>query len=101
MQVAEESYRALIEERWEDYLECTAAADSLPAAIRKERIDMLQEYMAMEHEMRGGLLKASAIRDTLVGDDHAFVFLKLQWADSTCEEVMVPMIRVGDGWKIR
>lgn len=99
--VAEAAYEALIAGQWEQYLSLTSTGDSLPRDIRQERIDMLREYMSIEQTLRGGMTAAKALRDTLVDDDNAFVFMELQWADSTKEEIMLPMVRVGDVWRIR
>mgnify|MGYP004450233619 CR=1 FL=1 len=100
-EVAEEFYRALIEERWDDYVSLQSNADSMPSDVRRERIDMVREYMAMEREAHGGLVSAQASSEALIAPDYAFVFLTLQWADSTNEEILLPLVRVGEEWRVR
>lgn len=100
MTSAEYYYNCLIDEDYEAWIDGMLHSETYTDDIRQERIDMLREYLNTENELRGGLKQVKALRDTAC-DNNAFVFLELSYGDSTCEEILVPMILDGETWKMK
>ena len=97
---AEACYRHLIEGRYEQYVGCIAYSDSMTEAYRSQMVDLVAQYAAREKELRGGLVSARAVGDTVSGDVGS-VFLELVFGDSTREEVALPMVKCGEVWKMQ
>ena len=77
-----------------------ADADVMPEAYRREMEALIREYASNLQLQHGSLTAVSAIGDTIAGD-FAHVYLQLSFADSTEEQVGVPMRRVGKEWKMQ
>ena len=69
-------------------------------AYRSQMVDLVAQYAAREKELRGGLVSARAVGDTVSGDV-ASVFLEVTFGDSTREEVALPMVKCGEVWKMQ
>ncbi|MCM1109499.1 MAG: hypothetical protein NC388_10720 [Clostridium sp.] len=86
-----------------DYDYCVDAivyADSMTDDYRSQLKDLLAQYAAREKERTGGPVSVRVLSDTLM-DEVGHVFLEVMYADSTNEEVMLPMIRSGEVWKVQ
>lgn len=100
MAAAEHYYKCLMDSDYNTWIDGTIHSEALTPEIRQERIDMMRQYLHAEQQHRKGLQAAKALRDTIV-EDNAFVFMELQFGDSTSEEILVPMVRVGEIWKMK
>lgn len=80
-----------------DNMQETASMDSCKYA---QFVDLMEQFLHEEKELRGGILDAKAIRDTMV-DSAAMVFLDVQFGDSTVEEIMLPVVYTRGRWWIR
>lgn len=86
-------YNSMVDAMWMDN---PMARDTVPADLRQEYIDLLRQFKA---EMpRGGMLAATALRDSLFDDSLAFVYLDLCFADSTHEEILQPLVFSRGKW---
>ena len=103
-EAAERYYAMLLADNYGGAVDITwmdnpMAQDSIPSDLRQSYIDLLRQFKA---EMpRGGMLSATALRDTLYGDSLAYVFLDLCLADSTHEEVLQPLVFSRGKWWIK
>lgn len=73
-----------------------AAQESYHAIIA----DLMAEHVAAMQARRGGITSFEITRDTIL-DDAAQVFVVLHFADSTTEEIDVPLSRIDDKWQLR
>ena len=98
-------YARLLDDRPAAFLDGKANADSLPDAYREQLIEACVQYMADMVSKHGGLADVAVSpnvgrRDTSLHVTYAF--LLLSYADSTQEEIAVPMVETADGrWLMR
>ena len=83
------------------YLQGLADYDSLPEDYRSQLRDMHLQFLENEKKVRGGLASVKSLRDTLVDDSHAFVFLEVAYGDSTREQISLPLVLTAKGWRLR
>ena len=100
-QAAEQYYSYLIKGDTRAYVRHLHDYDDMSEEYRSQLRDMLLQYLDNERQTHGGLLSAKAVRDTLVDSIHAHVFLDIQFADSTCEQVSLPLVRTENGWLMK
>lgn len=101
MQVAEEYYGMLVRGDVDSYLCGMADYESMPDDYRSQLRDMFLDYLDREQRLKQGLVGVRALRDTLIGSDQAHVFLEVTFADSTREQVTLPLVKTTDGWRMR
>ncbi len=97
---AERCYELLQEKKYDQFVEEIAYSDQMSPEYRQQMQDLIQEHadnMLREH---GKLLSAEATGDSIIGDI-AHVYLQVTYADSTSEEVGVPMICIEGKWKMQ
>ena len=97
---AEESYGYLQKGKYDRFVGEIAYADSMSEDYRAQMVDLVREYTAMLQRQHGELTDVTAIDDTIIGEQ-AHVYLQITFADSTSEEVGVPMVKVGKHWKMQ
>ena len=97
---AETYYGYLVEGKYEDYVRGIAYSDSMTDDYRSQMVDLVSQYAAREKALRGGLVSAKALGDTVSGDV-ASVFLEVVFGDSTREEIALPMVLCGEEWKMQ
>lgn len=97
---AETCYKYLIEGKYEDYIHAIAYNDSMTEDYRSQMVDLVTRYAAREKRQRGGLVSVRALGDTVSGDV-ADVFLEVLFGNGTSEEIVLPMIRCGEEWKMQ
>ncbi|MCR4994087.1 MAG: DUF4878 domain-containing protein [Bacteroidales bacterium] len=67
---------------------------------RAQMIDLVHEFSATEEMCHGKLINVEAVGDTIIGTT-AQVYLQIQYADSTSEEIGLPMVKVDGKWKMQ
>jgi hypothetical protein len=67
---------------------------------RSQMQDLIHEAAERDRRAHGDLISAEAIGDT-IQDEHAHIYLQLTYADSTSEEVGLPMICIDGDWKMQ
>ena len=82
------------------FVDHMADADVMPETYRSEMEDLVSEYADDLQRQHGGITSITALGDTIEGD-FAHVYLQLAFADSTEEQVGVPMRRIEDEWKMQ
>lgn len=99
-QAAEAYYTHLIEGKYDKYVQGIAYSDSMTDDYRRQMELLVAMHAEKQQTLRGGYLSARAVGDTVYGD-LANVFLEITFADSTCEEISVPMICIDGIWKLQ
>lgn len=102
LQAAKGYYDELLAGNYEAFLNGKATADSMPQNYRNQMILVYRNYMEEQKENHGGLHQVIAVRaqrDTTLHFTHAF--LLLHFADSTKEEINIPMVEVKGQWKMK
>ena len=94
------SYEYLQKGKFEKFVSEIAYADSMSDDYRAQMVDLVKEFAASQEMQHGKLVSVEATNDTII-DAMAHVFLQLSYADSTSEEVGVPMVKVGKPWKMQ
>ena len=95
-------YQHLIEGDYEQFLEGREYADSLPDDYRSQLIDSYAQFLAQQTKDRGGIREVSIARAfTDSTQNYTNVLLTLCYADSTSEEIVVPMVERNGRWKMK
>ena len=97
---AERCYEYLQEEKYEKFVGQIAYADSMSEDYRAQMVDLIKEFAATEKQRHGKLTDIRVTGDTIIGEQ-AHVYLQVSYADSTSEEIGVPMVKVGKKWKMQ
>lgn len=101
-QAVKTCYDHLIAGRYDEFVAATAGTDSLPAAYREQLVVNVRQFAALQKSDHGGIGSVEVLRvkiDSLSGQTNAF--LMLCFADSTKEEIVVPMVEHNGRWMMR
>ena len=95
-------YQHLIDGDYEHFVEGRVFADSLPEDYRSQLIDSYSQFLAQQQAARGGIKEVSIARAYTDSTQHyTSVLLTLSYADSTSEEVVVPMVEHNGRWMMK
>ena len=97
---AEYFYSLLANGQGKDYVDNMQEASSMDSCKYVQFVDLMNQFLHEEKELRGGILHAKANRDT-IADSVSMVFLDVQFGDSTREEIMLPVVYTRGRWWIR
>jgi hypothetical protein len=97
---AEYFYELLAKGHSQAYVDNMQEASSMDTAKYSQFVDLMEQFLHEEKELRGGILSATATRDT-ISDSAAVVFMDVLFGDSTCEEVMLPLVYTRGRWWIK
>ena len=97
---AEYFYSLLANGQGKDYVDNMQETSSMDSCKYVQFVDLMNQFLHEERELRGGILHAKANRDTIV-DTVSMVFLDVQFGDSTREEIMLPVVDTRGRWWIR
>ena len=95
-------YENLLHGRYDVFVDGFYRPDSIPSSYRSQLIDNARMYVAQMNDDHHGLARIDLIlatADTARNEGRAF--LLLCFADSTREEVVVPMVRIENLWMMR
>jgi hypothetical protein len=96
----------LIEDDAVRFLECKAGADTLSADYGEQLLAAVRQYQQDMQKKHGGLREVRIAEnpgrcDTFQGSPLVHTFLILCYADSTQEEVIVPMVERDGQWLMK
>ena len=95
-------YENLLHGRYDVFVDGFYRPDSIPSSYRSQLIDNARMYVAQMNEDHHGLARIDLIRATAdTARNEGRAFLLLCFADSTREEVVVPMVRIENLWMMR
>lgn len=97
---AEHFYDMLARGCAHEYVDNMHEAYAMDSCKHAQFVDMMEQFLHEERLSNGGILSAKATRDTM-SDSVAMVFMDVQFADSTCEEIMLPLVYTEGRWWIR
>lgn len=97
----ERIYNLFVQGRYEAYVDEMASCDSMPTAYRQQMIDLFKQHAHLQRQRNGGAVKGTVERmDVTPNGLHANVFLRVIYADQSHEEIMLPMVKVDDRWRL-
>ena len=95
-------YENLLHGRYDVFVDGFYRPDSIPSSYRSQLIDNAGMYVAQMNDDHHGLARVDLIRATAdTARNEGRAFLLLCFADSTREEVVVPMVRIENLWMMR
>ena len=95
-------YDNLLHGRYDVFVDGFYRRDSIPGSYRSQLIDNARMYVAQMNDDHHGLHRVDLIRATAdTARNEGRAFLLLCFADSTREEIVVPMVRVEKLWMMR
>lgn len=95
-------YENLLHGRYDVFVDGFYRPDSIPSSYRSQLIDNARMYVAQMNDNHHGLARVDLIRATAdTARNEGRAFLLLCFADSTREEVVVPMVRIENLWMMR
>ena len=97
---AEYFYSLLANGQGQVYVDNMQEASSMDSCKYVQFVDLMDQFLHEENELRGGIVHARANKDTIV-DSVSMVFLDVQLGDSTREEIMLPIVYTRGRWWIR
>ena len=103
---AKECYDLLLEDDAVRFLEQKAGIDTLAADYGEQLLTAVRQYQADIQRKHGGLREVSISEnvgrsDTVNGSPVVHAFLLLSYADSTQEEITVPMVERDGRWLMK
>lgn len=101
-EVAQESYEALYNGKYEDFLKARANYDEMPQSYRDALTTSYRQHVAEVRKNHEGVTSVEAIRtenDTALGVMQ--VFMTVTYGDQSQEEIVVPLVKVDDEWKLK
>lgn len=96
MQAAKAYYDQLLHGDCESFLEGLLHGESVPEEYRAQLLLNVQMYKEQQDKTHGGLKEVRALRAS--GDT---AYISLHYADSTREEIVVPMMEKDNTWYLR
>ena len=95
-------FENLLHGRYDVFVDGFYRPDSIPSSYRSQLIDNARMYVAQMNDDHHGLARIDLIRATADNArNEGRAFLLLCFADSTREEVVVPMVRIENLWMMR
>lgn len=95
-------YDSLVEGRYADYVNGFSNAEGLPPSYVEQLVVNAKQFMAQQKEEHGGIREVRTVSsrtDSVRG--RTYVFLLFCYADSTQEEVVVPMVEHNGVWMMK
>ena len=102
MKAAEEYYNGLKDGDYEAFLAGRADMEGMPASFNEQLLVVYKQFVRQQEEAHVGITSFTASRAQM---DSALqmmqVFLMVNYADSTQEEIVVPMVERQGEWKMK
>jgi pyruvate-formate lyase len=96
---AEKYMNYMVSGQAEKYVSARSDYDSLPDNYRNQLVTMVKQYIQYEQKERGGIKTVSVISDTIDGNT-ANVLLSVHYGNGNTEELLFPLIKRKNTWKI-
>lgn len=101
-EAAQEYYAALLQGDYQAFLEGRVHMDSIPDSFREQLLTSYKQFMRQQEEAHDGVV---SFEPTRVVDDSLLqvmqVFMMVNYADSTREEIVVPMVEHQGKWMMK
>ena len=98
-----ESFEGLVEGDYEAFLNGRSGMDGIPDSYREQLLVAYKQFIHQQRKAHGDISSIVALRtQTDPVARQMLVFLMVNYADSTNEEIVVPMVEDADGlWKMK
>lgn len=100
--VAKQYYQYLLDGKYEEFVDGYYQPDSIPGVYREQLVANAKMFVGQQKEAHKGMSRFDVVKvkaDT--ARNVANVFLSIAYGDSTCEEIVVPMVRVKGNWMMK
>lgn len=97
---AEYFYSLLARGQGQAYVDNMHGAQEMDSCKYSQYVDLMEQFLHEEEELRGGILSAQAEHNTMQ-DTLSKVYLDVHFGDSTCEEIMLQVVYSRGRWWIR
>jgi len=98
-------YDELLAGHYDEFLDARVGIKDIPASYREQLLASLKQFVAQQQEAHGDFVSAELSSQTPTRMDSTLhvmqVFLVLGFADSTREEIVVPMVEHDGKWRMR
>ena len=95
-------YDYLLDGRYDDYVAGIDGADSLPGSYKEQLRDNIKMFMARQRQLHKGISTFNIVNAEIDADSHtANAFFVVNYADSTSEQIVVPLVERGGVWRMR
>lgn len=95
-------YDLLLEGKYQEYVAGFNMPNKISDSYHKQLLLNAKMYVEQQNEEHRGMKKVDIITANADTARHvADVFLAVTYGDSTKEQVVVPMVQVGNSWKMR
>ena len=102
MAAAQECYTQLLEGHYEDFLDGRAGMDSIPDSFREQLLVAYKQFAHQQGSAHEGWVNVEATRARMDSTLRLMqVYLLVSYADSTQEEIVVPMVERDGEWKMK
>ena len=102
MKAAVDCYEALLDGDYVTFLEGRAGMDSIPDSFREQLLVSYKQFMHLQQEAHQGIKSIEPMRALPDSSLNLIqVFLLVSYADSTHEEIVVPMVEHDGEWKMK
>ena len=100
--VAQECYDMLLAGNYDAFLAGRAHMDSIPESFREQLLVNYKQFVFDQKKSHGGISAFKAMSAQTDSANHqSLVFMQVIFADSTTEEIVVPMVECNGKWKMR
>lgn len=87
---------------FDSYIKAMQSCEGTTEAYKKSITQMLKHHNLQTVKEKQGIQQVQFIRTELADSGKAArVFLKVSYKDQSDEEVMMPLVKVGDTWKLQ
>ena len=99
---AKQYYDCLLDGRYDEYVAGIDGADSIPGNYREQLRDNVKMFLARQRQLHKDILSFDISDAVVDADSHtADAFLVVNYADSTSEQIVVPLVERDGIWKMR
>ena len=102
MKVALESYESLLEGDYEAFLNNRADMEDAPASFREQLLVAYKQFVRQQQELHTGITSFTVSHAQMDNTLQVMqVFMLVNYADNTQEEILVPMVERDGEWKMK
>ncbi len=95
-------YQYLIDGKYEDFVAGMVRHVEWTENDRRQMVENAKSFVSQQKDLHQGMRNVSAIRSQVDSVEHtAMVFLMMEFADNTKEEILVPMVEKDSLWLMR
>lgn len=95
-------YRLLISGRYADYVNAMESVYDKPQFYRVSILLAVKQHMAAVKKEKGGIISVKFLRKEVYDEGNMVkAYLRIAFANNTEEEVVMPLVKDGENWKMQ